>query len=97
VVGAHRFLPPDQTGIADAVRDAAGALRGRGLHVHEHVRRGDPALVLTDLAAEEGARLIVVGAGDRGKTQRRLMGSVADFVAERSPCDVLIVRPSGTA
>jgi len=33
-----------------------------------------------------------VGAGDRGKTARRLLGSVADFVAERSPCDVLIVR-----
>jgi nucleotide-binding universal stress UspA family protein/GNAT superfamily N-acetyltransferase len=93
IVGAHRFLPPDQTGITAAVRDAAGALRDRGLHVHEHVRRGDPALVLTDIADEMDARLIVVGAGDRGKTARRLMGSVADFVAERSPCDVLIVRP----
>jgi nucleotide-binding universal stress UspA family protein/RimJ/RimL family protein N-acetyltransferase len=92
VVGAHRFLPPDQTGVTAAVRDAAGTLRDRGLHVHEHVRRGDPALVLTDLAAEQSARLIVVGAGDRGKTARRLLGSVADFVAERSPCDVLIVR-----
>jgi len=93
VVGAHSFLPPDQAGVAAAVHDAAGALRERGLHVHEHVRRGDPALVLTDVAAEEEARLIVVGAGDRGKTARRLIGSVADFVAERSPCDVLIVRP----
>jgi nucleotide-binding universal stress UspA family protein len=93
VVGAHRFLPPEQTGVTEAVRDAVGALRERGLHVHEHVRRGDPALVLTDIAAEEDARLIVVGAGDRGKTARRLIGSVADFVAERSPCDVLIVRP----
>jgi nucleotide-binding universal stress UspA family protein len=93
VVGAHRFLPPDQTGVTDAVREAAGGLRDRGLHVHEHVRRGDPALVLTDIADEQSARLIVVGAGDRGKTARRLLGSVADFVAERSPCDVLIVRP----
>jgi nucleotide-binding universal stress UspA family protein/RimJ/RimL family protein N-acetyltransferase len=93
VVGAHRFLPPDQTGVTAAVHEAAGDLRDRGLHVHENVRRGDPALVLTDLAAEQSARLIVVGAGDRGKTARRLLGSVADFVAERSPCDVLIVRP----
>jgi nucleotide-binding universal stress UspA family protein/RimJ/RimL family protein N-acetyltransferase len=93
VVGAHRFLPPDQTGVTAAVRDAAGELRDRGLHVHEQVRRGDPALVLTDIADERSARLIVVGAGDRGKTTRRLLGSVADFVAERSPCDVLIVRP----
>ncbi len=93
IVGAHRFLPPDQTGITAAVSDAAGTLRDRGLNVNEHVRRGDPALVLTDIAAEKAARLIVVGAGDRGKTTRRIIGSVADFVAERSPCDVLIVRP----
>ena len=91
VVGVHRFLPPDQAGIATAVSDAAGTLREQGLHVHEHVRRGDPALVLTDVAAEQGARLIVVGAGDRGRTAR-LIGSVADLVAERAPCDVLIVR-----
>jgi len=96
VVGVHRFLAPDQTGIAEAVHDAAGTLRDRGLHVHEHVRRGDPALVLTDLADEQSARLIVVGAGDRSKTARRLLGSVADFVAERSPCDVLIVRATET-
>jgi len=93
VVGAHRFLPPDQADVVAAVQDAAAALRGRGLHVHEHVRRGDPALVLTDIAAEQNASLIVVGAGERGKAARRIIGSVADFVAERSPCNVLIVRP----
>ena len=94
VVGAHRFLPPDQAAVAAAVSDAAGALREQGLHVHEHVRRGDPALVLIDVAAEQDARLIVVGAGDRGRTAR-LIGSVADLVAERAPCDVLIVRRAG--
>ncbi len=93
VVAAHRFLPPERAELAGVVRDAAGALRERGLHVHESVRRGDPALVLTDVADEEHARLIVVGAGSRGKTARRLIGSVADSVAERSPCAVLIVRP----
>jgi nucleotide-binding universal stress UspA family protein/RimJ/RimL family protein N-acetyltransferase len=93
LVAAHGMLPPEHAELADVVRDAAGALRERGLHVHEQVRRGDPALVLTDVAGEENARLIVVGAGGRGKTTRRLIGSVSDFVAERSPCDVLIVRP----
>ena len=57
------------------------------------VRRGVPALVLADVAAEENARLIVVGAGEHSKLARRLLGSVADLVAERSPCNVLIVRP----
>jgi nucleotide-binding universal stress UspA family protein len=43
--------------------------------------------------AEENARLIVVGAGEHSKLARRLLGSVADLVAERSPCNVLIIRP----
>ena len=93
VVGVHRFLPLDRADLQQAVHDAATTLRDRGLHVEEHVRRGDPALVLSDVADEQHARLIVVGAGERGKMARRLVGSVADFVAERAPCDVLIVRP----
>jgi nucleotide-binding universal stress UspA family protein len=91
VVGAHRFLPPEQAGVTQAVRDACETLRARGLHVHEHVRRGDAALILTDVAAERNARLIVVGAGQRGSAAP-FIGSVADFVAQRAPCDVLIVR-----
>ena len=93
VVGVHRFLPLDRADLTAAVSDAAGELRHRGLQVHEQVRRGDPSLVLADVADEFDARLIVVGAGERGKMARRLVGSVADFVAERAPCDVLIVRP----
>jgi nucleotide-binding universal stress UspA family protein/GNAT superfamily N-acetyltransferase len=93
VVGAHRFVLPEEQEVTEAVRDAAGALRDRGLHVHERLRRGDPALVLAAVAAEQDARLIVVGAGGRGKTARRLLGGVADVVAERAPCNVLIVRP----
>jgi nucleotide-binding universal stress UspA family protein/GNAT superfamily N-acetyltransferase len=93
VVGAHRFVPSDQADVAAAVGEAAGALRERGLHVHEEVRRGDPVLVITDVAAERNARLVVVGAGDHSKAARRVVGSVADLVAERAPCNVLIVRP----
>jgi nucleotide-binding universal stress UspA family protein/GNAT superfamily N-acetyltransferase len=93
IVGAHRFLPPDQAEVEAAVRRAASTLRERGVEVREHLRRGDPSLVLTDVAAEQRARLIVVGAGQRAKSTRRLIGSVADNVAERSPCNVLIVRP----
>jgi nucleotide-binding universal stress UspA family protein/RimJ/RimL family protein N-acetyltransferase len=91
VVGAHRFLPSEQADVAAAVGRAAGELRDRGLHVHTNVRRGDPALVLVDVAVERNARLIVVGAGERGRAAR-LIGSVADLVAARSPCNVLVVR-----
>ena len=93
VVAAYRFLPSDHEELAAVVEDAASALRERGLHVHEHVRRGDPALVLSEVADERSARLIVVGAGDERTISRRLIGGVADIVAERAPCNVLIVRP----
>jgi nucleotide-binding universal stress UspA family protein/RimJ/RimL family protein N-acetyltransferase len=78
---------------AAVVGGAAQALREHGLHVDEHVRRGDPALALTAVAADRNAALIVVGAGGRGSAARRLIGTVADVVAERAPCNVLIVRP----
>jgi hypothetical protein len=52
-VAAHRLLLPDRAELGDVVRHATEALRMRGLHVHEHVRRGDPALVLADVADEE--------------------------------------------
>lgn len=97
VVGVHRFLPTDQAALTTTVGVAASELRAKGLHVHEHVRRGDPALVLADVAIERNARLIVVGAGERGKTARRLLGGTADDVAVRAPCNVLIVRPERTS
>ena len=93
VVGVHRFLAGGQPEVTAAVHAAAAELRAHGLLVDTHVRRGDPALVLADVAADENARLIVVGAGERGKLARRVMGSVADVLAERSPSNVLIVRP----
>jgi nucleotide-binding universal stress UspA family protein len=93
VVGVQRFLLPEQPEVMAAASAAAEELRGRGVAVHVLVRRGDPALVLADVAAEENARLIVVGAGEHSKLARRLLGSVADLVAERSPCNVLIIRP----
>lgn len=93
VVGVQRFLLPEQPEVMAAAWAAVEELRGRGLAVQALVRRGGPALVLADVAAEENARLIVVGAGEHSKLARRLLGSVADLVAERSPCNVLIIRP----
>jgi nucleotide-binding universal stress UspA family protein/RimJ/RimL family protein N-acetyltransferase len=92
VVAARPLTTPDRAGLEEAVGSAAQALRARGLHVHEHVQRGEPAQLLVEVAAERRARLLVVGAGERGKLARRVIGSVADHVAERAPCDVLVVR-----
>ena len=59
MVGVQRFLLPEQPEVMAAASAAAEELRGRGVAVHVLVRRGDPALVLADVAAEENARLIV--------------------------------------
>jgi len=95
LVGVHRVLLPEIDELREAVAAAAAGLRGQGLQVYEHVRRGDPGLLLADVAEEEGARLIVVGAGERPDALRRVLGSTADAVAQRAPCDVLIVRRGG--
>ena len=92
VVGVHRLLLADAGDLREAVARTAGELRAGGLQVYEHLRRGDPGLVLPDVAEEEGARLIVVGAGARPDGVRRVLGSTAGAVAQRAPCDVLIVR-----
>ena len=93
VVGVRPFVVPEHPAVSDAAQAAEDRLRASGLTAQAHVYRGDPALVLADVAAERSARLIVVGAGERGKLARRLIGGVADLVAERAPCSVLIVRP----
>ena len=92
VVGAQGLRPAGHHDVDGAVQ--AGAARMRGwVEVQEHLeaRRGRP--VLADVAYEEAARLIVVGAGEHTEARRRLLGSAADAVARRAPCDVLIVRP----
>jgi hypothetical protein len=51
--------------------------------VHAHLRRGDAALVIAGVAAEENARLIVVGAGERGKLARRVIGAAPTWSRAR--------------
>lgn len=97
VVAAHRFMVGDRDRLAADVAAVAADMRGRGITAAEHVRRGDPALVITEVAAECNARLIVIGARDPGGAWRRIVGTLADYVAWRTPCDLLIVRsPPGT-
>lgn len=92
VVGVDRFLLADSVELHDAVDRTARDLRGAGLQVYEQFRRGEPGLVLSDIAEEEGARMLVVGAGERSDAVRRVLGSTADAVLQRAPCDVLVVR-----
>ena len=71
--------------LADAVKEIAEVT------VQTHALPGAPADVLISVAESVGADLIVVGSKGM-KGARRLVGSVPNNVAHRSPCDVLIAK-----
>ena len=57
-----------------------------------HVRIGQPADVVEDLARELGAALVVIGAHGYGRVER-LLGTTASKIVHRVACSVLVVRP----
>jgi nucleotide-binding universal stress UspA family protein len=74
------------------LEQAAGAAHAAGVEAECYARRGDPAEALIDVAAEQGAGLIVVGSKGMHGTRRFLLGSVPDKISHHAPCSVLIVR-----
>lgn len=58
-----------------------------------HLEVGGPAAVLPRAAGEMRADILVMGAVSRSGFRRVFIGSTAEDVLERLPCDALIVRP----
>jgi nucleotide-binding universal stress UspA family protein len=81
----------DAAEVAAALDAYSRPLRQDGLEVRVEVREGAPAAVLLEVATDAAARLIVIGAGRAG-VARRMLGTVADSVANAAICNVLIVR-----
>jgi nucleotide-binding universal stress UspA family protein len=73
---------------------ASAEADGDDVEIETASREGDPAEVLSAIATEENARLVIVG--DRGLTGvgRFLLGSVSQKLSHHAPCSVLIVRGS---
>jgi nucleotide-binding universal stress UspA family protein len=71
--------------------DLASRARAAGVNTVTHSMKEDPAEGIVSVAQKEEADLIVVGnKGMRGV--RRVLGSVPNAVAHRSPCSTLIVQ-----
>jgi nucleotide-binding universal stress UspA family protein len=73
---------------ADAEGRAGRAVRSRLLW-------GDPAAEVVRHVRDERCDLLVVGTHGRGGVARLLLGSVAEHIARRSPCPVLVARDTG--
>jgi nucleotide-binding universal stress UspA family protein len=91
--GAAGYLPTpadDETLTQQTLDDAAAAVAPTGVRVRTHAVTGAPADALLDVAAEVGARLVVVGnQGMHGA--KRVLGSVPNSVSHKARCNVLIV------
>jgi nucleotide-binding universal stress UspA family protein len=64
-----------------------------GLRVVGHLIEREPTHAILQLASSLDADLVVVGAHDHRGPERWFLGSVAQKVAQRAPCAVLVARP----
>ncbi len=103
----HVFVPPQRAAIdlppalasIEANRDEASfagwraeAEQRAGRPVRSRVLIGDPAAQILRYVREEGFDLVVVGTHGRTGMSRFVLGSVAERVARRCPCPVLVVH-----
>ncbi len=68
-----------------------------GFKIESRVIRGPAEEVLSDLAKREKADLIIVCKHSRSTLEKFFVGSVAERVAARAPCPVLVVPPTPTS
>ena len=71
---------------------AAGELTSQGVEVETSAREGDAAKVILDVAQEQNADLIVVGARGLTGFERFLLGSVSSKLSHHASCSAMIVR-----
>ncbi len=77
---------------ARGLADRLAAIQARGLAVDCVSRVGPPGEILSQVAIERGAELIVVGTHGATGISRFLLGSVASEAVRQAPCDVLVCR-----
>lgn len=73
------------------LEETCSRTRSRPQVANTLVAHGQPAAVLSQLAAEEDVELVIVGARARGSLARTLLGSVSGELMCRCPKPVLVV------
>jgi nucleotide-binding universal stress UspA family protein len=91
MTGRHDTV--DMRGVAgDVAARAERRFVDAGFTVEKQVREGDPADTILDVADEEKADLIVVGARGSTGARRFTLGGVAGKLSHHAPTSLLIVR-----
>jgi universal stress protein E len=85
-------LSAEHTAAVHALTDAMNVPRGR-----VHIPHGGARDQLVSMAQRLPADLVVMGAVSRSALQRLFIGSTAEEVLDRLPCDVLIVKAEAVA
>ena len=85
--------PTDLRGVAaDVLARDERRFREAGFEVEKHAREGDPAHTIIDVATEQDADMIVVGARGTTGMRRFMLGSVAIKLAHNAHRTLLIVQ-----
>lgn len=93
IASSAKRQPVNLREVAESVLGRAEAeVEAQGVEVVTHARGGDPAQVLLQVADEQDADLIVIGARGLTGFQRFLLGSVSSKLAHHAPCSLMIVR-----
>ena len=88
-----RQEPTDLRGVAyDVLARDERRFSEAGFTVEKHAREGDPAHAIIDVAAEQNAELIAVGARGTTGLRRFMLGSVSSKLSHHAPTSLLIVR-----
>ena len=87
-------IVPDAASVEREHREAFNRLLERHGMADDlaHLERGAPHELLPAVAAREDAAIVVMGAVSRQGLDKAFIGSTAERILERLPCDVLIVK-----
>tara|TARA_R110001583_G_scaffold10698_5_gene49116 strand:- start:38652 stop:39089 length:438 start_codon:yes stop_codon:yes gene_type:complete len=62
---------------------------------HTYIAEGKPYKCILEYAKKVGAELIIMPSHKRSKVGKVLLGSIANTVVQKSPVNVLVVKPQG--
>ena len=81
--------------LKELTQRTAVSLTTTGARVFGHLRTGNAAREIVQLASDLSADLIVIGTHGRTGIAKLLLGSVAQDVLTNASCPVLVVKPEG--